>query len=61
MTTDPWQIIEQQRQEIHQLKNTLRAILDDYDRRMATRRGRFQVWLARKTRPARKQREEKAA
>lgn len=35
--------------ELREAETTIRQILDDYDRRRATRRGRFQIWLARKT------------
>ncbi len=41
-------------ERIKELEETLGAILDDYDRRMATKHGRFQVWLARVTSPRKK-------
>lgn len=41
-------------ERIKELEETLGAILDDYDGRMATKHGRFQVWLARVTSPRKK-------
>lgn len=40
-------------EEKRKTEEVLRKILDDYDKRMATKRGRFQVWLARTTSPKR--------
>lgn len=42
-------IIRAQQERIQELETLLRAVIHDYDRRNDTLRGRFLLWLLRKT------------